>query len=189
MPLLCKFKIQKRSMKIFIGLLSLIFVVAGCTKSNSLTNFDMDFTSTVTIPASSTIGLPISLDTPPVESNSESEFESNNTRKDLIESIKLEVLTLTITSPSTGNFDFLKSISIYISADGLSEKLVASKTDIQDGVGKSIALVVQDQELEEFIKKDSFSLRVSTETDKTINKDHDVDIYTKFAVDAKLIGK
>lgn len=175
-------------MKAFIAIFSLILLFTGCGKENSLTDFKMDFTSSVTIPSSSTIGLPFSLDTPPVESNSESEFESNDTRKDLITSIKLEELTLTITSPSSGNFDFLKSITIYIEAEGLTEKLVATKTDIQDGVGKFVSLTVQGQELQEFIKKDNFSLRLSTETDKTINQDHKIDIYSKFKVNANLIG-
>ena len=71
-------------MKYFF-LLFIAVLVTNCSEVDKLTKFDMDYNSSVTIQSTTGINLPFNLRTPPVETSSESEFESNNTRKDLIE--------------------------------------------------------------------------------------------------------
>jgi len=119
---------------------------------------------------------------------SESTFESNDTRKDLIESIKLKTIKLTIDTPQDGDFNFLKEIHVYINAEDLEEVEIANAFDLEDTNSKTITLEVTDQELKEFIKKDTFSLRVKTVTDETISETHDITIDTKFRVDAEILG-
>lgn len=176
-------KIMRR---LFPFAIALILLSTGCEKVEDLTKFDIEYNSVVEIPSSTPLGDLMNLYTPPVESNSESKFESNDTRKDLIEEIILTDLTLTINSPQNGNFDFLESIFIYINADGLDELEVASKQNIQDGSGKTLTLTTSNEDLQAFIKQDSFTLRVRTVTDQTMNQNHEINVQTVFAVDAKL---
>ena len=175
-------------MKKLLAVFVLFIVFSGCSVVDELTKFDIDYNSKVTVPASSGVELPIVMQTPDVETSSESEFESNNTRKDLIEEIQLKRMRLTITSPSGEDFSFLKSIEIYIKADGVDEILIASLSPVPADAGSQIDLETSGADLKEYIKKDSFTLRVKTATDEVIDNDIDIAILSVFAVDASILG-
>jgi hypothetical protein len=166
----------------------LIFSTA-CKKVDKLTQFHIEYNESVTIPSSMGIDLPFDVFTPDVQTNSESTFEVNDTRKDLIEEILLTQLDLSLSSPSSSDFSFLKSIEIYISASGLSEIKIAWKEDIPNNVGKYIELETSTKDLKDYIKKDEFKLRLNTITDELLASDHEIDIHTDFYVDAKILGQ
>ena len=128
--------------------------------------------------------MPIDFFTHPITTNSEAEFESNDTRKDKVEEIKLLKLDLTITAPDGANFDFLKDIYIYIKADGLEEKRIAFKQNIAEGLSM-IQMSIDDVELAEYLKKDAFSLRAETVQDKTLSQDLTVLSEMQFQVKAR----
>lgn len=169
---------------LFIGLMALAF--AGCEKANELTQFNIDFTSAASIPASTSIGLPLDVQTPAIESDASSEFQNNGTNVDLVESIKLTELNLKILTPSDGDFNFLESIKVFITAEGLDEQQIASLSPVPQDTLQTIDLSADDVELLEYLKAEKFQLRVNVITDETIGEDHNVEIYTKFFVDAKL---
>jgi hypothetical protein len=148
----------------------------------------MDYNTSVVIPSSTGINLPINLFTPDIESNAESTFSVNNTRKDLIQEIRLTKLDLKISSPPSASFDFLKSITIFISAEGLPEIEIAAKDNIPDNVGAFLSLDTKDVDLKEYIKKDQFKLRLNTTTDQVITSDYHIDVQLSFFVDAKILG-
>ncbi|GAB1449572.1 hypothetical protein MASR2M44_26010 [Bacteroidota bacterium] len=160
----------------------------SCKKASELTQFDMDYESKVSIPSSVGVNLPVNFPTPDITSNSESQFSGKNTSKDLIDKIALKSIKLSITTPESGNFDFLKSIEVYLKADGLDPVMIASKTSIPDGLGKVLELETSGADIKEFIKKDKFKLDVKTVTDKLITQDHELKINAVFFVDAKILG-
>ncbi len=163
-------------------------VVPGCKKLHELTQFNMDYDSDYTYSAGLPINLPVTLNSPDVTTNSEQEFAINDTRKDLIESIKATQLKLTISSPVGKTFSFLKEVRIYILADGLPETEVAEKLAIDNTVGGELPLTVFDVELKDYIKADKFKLKVVSTTDEILTGDVQVHIYTNFFVDAKILG-
>ena len=168
----------------------LLFLTLGfssCKKLNKLTQFDIIYDSNFIIPSSTGINLPTNIITPDFPTNSESKFSVNDTRKDLIESIILKELTLTIQSPSNGNFNFLKTIRIFISAEGLDEILIAYKENMGNTNSTSISLELSCNDLQEYIKKDEFDVRVETITDEILSPDHEVSMHSVYFVDAKLI--
>jgi hypothetical protein len=59
---------------------------------------------------------------------------------------------------------------------------------IPENGARSLTLDIENVELEEYIKKDSYRLRTETTTDQTIESDHEIEIYTKFKVDAEILG-
>ncbi|MRI01861.1 hypothetical protein GH721_15065 [Kriegella sp. EG-1] len=174
-------------MRSFTALIILVLLASSCDKLDELTKFNIDYETEVTIPASTGISLPFDVFTPDTETNSESKFDSNDTRKDLIESIKLTKLQLNITSPEDTDFSFLESIEVYINADGLDEILIANKEEVSETVS-ILDLDVTDVELKEYIKKDSYSLRLNTVTDETLGQDHEIHVNSTFYVDAKILG-
>lgn len=167
-------------------LLIITVVLFGC--KNKLTQFNLDENFQATIPASSPIDLPFTVNTPEQTTNSEAEFESNDTRKDKIEQIVLEELTITITSPQGEDFSFLNSLELYLSSTVHSEEKVAFLNDISDDIGSEITCDIVGQDLQKFVKDDKIKIRLVTVTDEVITQDIDVNIYTNFFVDAKLIN-
>lgn len=172
-------------MKKAILLFTTLLLLGSCKKK--LTQFYVDYTSTVVIQSTVGQALPFSVLTPEITTNSEAEFESNNTNKDHIESILLKDLILTINSPQGQTFSFLNSVEIYISSPNQAEKKVAFKDNIPANVGSSFACDIVDLDLQSFIKDDKFTIRVKTVTDETIAQDVHIDVYSNFFVDAKLI--
>lgn len=163
-------------------------LATSCKKLHELTQFHMDYESDYTYNAGVPVNLPVTLNSPDVTTNSEQEFAINDTRKDLIESIKATELKLTVTSPAGKTFSFLKEVRIYISADGLPETEVAEKLNIDNTVGSELPLTTFDVELKEYIKADKFKLKVVSTTDEVLTGNVQVHIYTNFFVDAKILG-
>lgn len=176
-------------MKNIIGILTvLILTLTACEAIDKLTQFEMDYDETVVISSPLLFNLPIDIFTPDMETDSESEFAINNTNKDLIEQIILKKLIINHTAPSNGDFSFLKSIEVFLSAEGLPEIKIAWKNDIPSDIGKEIILDTSGDDLQEYIKKDDFKLRLNNVTDETFSGDQTIDIHTTFFVDAEILG-
>ena len=178
----------RKSMKTFALVILVMSVFVSCKEIEKLTEFNMNYDSSVTIESGTGLTSPLKLFTPDIETNSESEFAVNDTRKDMVEEIKLTKLDLTITSPEAQTFSFLKSISVFISAEGLSEVEIASQDNIPENIGSLLSLETTDQDLKEYIKKDKFVLRVKSVTDEVMSQDVDIDIASQFFVNAKVLG-
>lgn len=175
-------------MKNFVWLLLGFLIITSCKELDKLTQFTMDYDSSITI--ESTVGIVDipAIFTPDVETKSEAAFEINDTRKDLVEEIKLTQLKMTITAPDGQTFSFLDKITVSIMAEELEEIVVAELDEIPDTIGDEINLEVTNSDLQEYIKKDEFKLKVETVTDQTISKDIDIDIQSVFFVNAKILG-
>lgn len=167
----------------------IILLAFGCKEVDKLTQFEMEYEESITIESSSVLNLPFNLFTPDMTTNSESTFAINDTRKDLIEEILLTDLSLDINSPSDGDFRFLESVQVFINAEGLAEIEIASLNPVPDNVGPSIELETSENDLKEYIKKDKFNLRVNTVTDEFLDEDYDIQVKSKFFVDAKILGQ
>lgn len=175
-------------MKILSLAFASLFLLGSCQKIDQLTQFDLSFDETAVIPSLIGLNLPLNIPTPNISTNAESTLEMNNTHKDMVESVRLKTLQLTLTNPVNGDFNFLKSIQIYMSADGLDEILVASLTDIPSNVGNTLTLTPIDVELMEYVLLDQVDLRVKTVTDELITTAHQINIHSVFRVDAKILG-
>lgn len=165
-----------------------VVLFTGCDKARELTIFEISTTSEVVVPATAGVNLPINLITPDVETNASSTFDNNNTRADLIEEIYLSSSELTITSPDSADFDFLKSIQIYISASNLPEVLIAERQDLPNGMGKNIPLNVQDEDLTEYMKQSEIDIRTRIVTDEIPGYEIHINIDNIFIVDAEILG-
>jgi hypothetical protein len=174
--------------KNFVFILFVAFLLTSCDTLSKLTQFEMPFTASVTIPKSTPINLPFNLPTPDIETNSATFFSSKNISTDLIDKITLKKLELSVTSPANGNFSFLKTIEIYMSADGLEDVKVASLENISNNAAMPLQLTVDTLNLKPYILKDKFGLKVKATTDELITTDYSVDVKTTFFVDAKIAG-
>ncbi len=172
----------------YAGVLLGFLTLTGCSKLDELTQFHMDYEQSVVIPSSTGVALPFSVSTPDTQTDSESEFSVNDTRKDLIEEIKITALRLELSSPEGADFSFLESIEVYISAEGLDEVKIAWNDAVPTDAGSTLTLETSDVDLQEYIKKDSFTLRLSTVTDETLATAHEINVFSTFFVDARILG-
>lgn len=155
----------------FIGIATILAVsLFSCEQLEDLLTFTISDNTTFTIEGVAGAPTPVNVPTPEITSNSSQEFENNNTRADLVKSIKLKELTLTIQSPEDFTFSFLKSLDIFISADGVEETRLAYKEDIPEE-NTSIELETTEEKLDAYIKKDSYSLRFEAVTREAFSGD------------------
>ena len=171
-----------------VVLLAILISLSACKELDELTQFTMDFNNKVTIPANTVINTPISISVPDISTNSASTFSGNNTNAGAIEEIKLQQMQLSIVSPAGSNFNFFKSVEVFMQAEGLPEVAVASETNVADGL-TLLGLNTSDANLKEYITKDKFSIRFSTTTDEAITQDHEINVKTVFFIDAKILGQ
>lgn len=173
----------------YIIYLSLILALTSCKKQfEGLTNFTMEFSSQAKVESSVGINLPFNISTPPIETNAEAKFSTENTRTDLVEEIFIESLTIEITSPNSADFSFLENIKISLSADGETDLQVGWKTPVPSSAGATLELDVTPDDLQRFIVKDEFKLKIEVTTDELLAQDHYFDVKSSFKVKAKLLN-
>lgn len=176
-------KVMYKNLNIF-SFIVLFFLLFGC--KDGLVNFNIDFTQETTIPASTPINTPIDILTPETTTNTEQELEVRDSRKNLVEHVFLEVLTIEITSPENQNFNFLKEMEIFINSENNNEERIAFIKDIPEG-SKKLECEVLDIDLQKYLLEDQFKLRVKTVTNQLITQDVDIEIFTEFNISAKVI--
>ena len=161
----------------------------GCKEIDKLTQFQMDYDASITIDAATDLTVPFEIGTPDIPTYSVSTFAANETRKELVEEIKLTKLDLYLDSPEKSDLGFLKSIEVFIQAEGQEETRVAWADEVPDAVADYLSLNVSNTDLKEYIKLDNFSLQVITVTDEMITTDHEIKVEATFFVDAKILGQ
>jgi hypothetical protein len=169
---------------------ALLFSLGACEVIDKLTQFDIPYTTTFTIPATplSGLGLPIDLATPPLRNDNEQKYKAYNTASNMLEEVSLKELELTILTPAGEDFSFLEEAEIFIKADGLPEIAIASKNPVPATTDGKLVFDVSGANLKEYIQAQEFTLRVSTVLDEVISADHEIEVRAIFAVDAKVLG-
>jgi hypothetical protein len=170
-----------------IFLVSLLLFSVSCEEADDLTKFDIEYEEPFTVPATLGIDTPISIPTPDITTDYEEKFSGNDTKKDLVEKIFMKELVLSIKSPQEADLSFLKSLTIYINAEGMEETEIASRESISNDIGSTLEMETSGVDLKEYIFKDSFNLRTKVTTDETISEDHEINAAMVFTVDAGLL--
>lgn len=174
--------------KILIFISVIVLTHGSCKEIEQLTHFYMDFTSNITVESTFIIDVPFDVWTPNISTFSDEVFKKNNTNSNMVEEIVLKEMKMNITSPESQSFDFLKSIEIYISAEGFEEEKIAWHNDIPQTGLSSINLETSDDDLKEYIKKDGYKLRTRVVTRQVISESTDIEIISTFFVDAQILG-
>lgn len=144
----------------------------GCDKIKDLTNITKELEYGAAIEVPGVPGLPdtvtklppggVSGDFPTFKeaTNSEQTMKEYNTNADLVTSVNLTKLNLTMNAPEGQTFDYVDTLRVYITATGMSEKLLGYKYGIPKGQ-KSVDLDREDVNIKEYFLKDSIGFRVN----------------------------
>jgi hypothetical protein len=175
-------------MKLLFSFSAVLLLLAtfSCKEVDKLLTFYIEDEQSITVPAQTTNGFPlgalIPLSPVAVNTNSETEFENNDTRTDLVKNVKLDKLTLTLTDPNQ-NFDFLKDVEIFISTDSNDELKVAYLYDIPTGKNQ-LELIPTGENLDKYVKASSYKIRTAARLRKAITNDVVIRAGMRFKVTA-----
>ena len=162
------------------------FCLTACEKVDKLLTFYIEDEQTIEIPSQFTNGFPlgalIPLSPVAVNTNSEAEFENNETHADLVKDVSLDNLKLTLADPNQ-NFDFLKDIEIFISNDQNEELRIAFYNDIPLGQN-AIELNSTNAKLDKYIKAPSYKIITKARLRKAIANDITIKANMRFKVTA-----
>jgi hypothetical protein len=175
-------KLTKTGSALAISLL--IFFIA-CKKIEQLLTFYISNETSVTIPSTTPVNLPVDVGTPDVTSNSSQEFKNNNANVNLVKDIKLNNLMMTITDPQNQTFGFLKSVHLYISTDSANEIELAYLDSIP-AAATSISLLTTQLPLDSYVKSATYKLRTQAVCRQLLTQNSTIDIKLKFKVTANL---
>ena len=114
------------------------------------------------------------------------ELENQGYTEDQIDSVHLETLTLTVSAPAGGDFDFLESIAFFVEADGEERVEIARLEPVPEGATE-LDVPVADVELLPYVVAESMT--VTTEAmGAAPDDDTTVDAHLVFDVDVNVSG-
>lgn len=102
---------------------------SGCGKIDELTKFKHEKNQTIEIPSFIGIDVPFEIEIRELGFTFTKNYSLEGYKKHFVEHARLSALEVSVLSPSSGDFSFLESTIIYISADGLPELEIARKND------------------------------------------------------------
>ena len=170
-------------------ILALIIIFSGCKIIDELTHFDIDYNYTFTLPAFGGINLDnLNIESNDVENDTESTFEINDTRKDLVERATLKKFNVTILEPTDATFIFINKVEIFVKTDELEEKLIAWKDNISNDIGNYLELETTSSDLKKYLTSDAIRVRLKTTSSQPLTEDLLLDLRSTVEVDAKILG-
>ncbi len=100
----------------------------------------------------------------------------------------LEDNTSVIIPSSTGiNLPFSVGAPDMTNSFEIAEKRIAYKLDIDNTIGSTLTCDISEENLADYVKADNFSLKVEVVTDELFSQDVEINIFSQYFVDAKLI--
>lgn len=158
-------------MRTGIYLLCITLFLFSCAKEKENSTFSYDFESEFTFPATSTVNIATSRYSGNLNTNSEDKFADNDTRAELVQYINADDISLGLVSPSSESFDFAKNIKVFIDAEGVDEKLIASFNDIPEEASRALDLNVVASDFQEYLKAEQIVFRINIENRRTVPQD------------------
>jgi len=145
----------------------IIAVTLSCNKIKQLTNINIDipYSQQVTVPqiSDTSIALPsggysIAFPSFAIPTNSQQYIDSYHTSSDKILRVNLNTLSMSIVG--TGNFNFLDSLQLYVSGQGLQPQLIAYSYNIPKGLDSLSLDTVSNVNLKQYFLLDTMYVQI-----------------------------
>lgn len=160
---------MKKTIPLFIAA---VVLLAGCATVQSIIKSTFPYTATILIPASSKSNEKIS------SSSSASSFDEifgNQDGTSYIKEVRIASAKLTASNPAAKSMGMFKSVKLFISSGKSGEVMVASRNDVQENIGSSLVLDIDNSRfLDDYIKGSNLRVRIeyvlrnSTTTDVSV---------------------
>jgi hypothetical protein len=167
---------------LFLFPVAVLLIAIGCKKIDQLLTFYIEDTQNIRVAGNSVVGL-IPVAPVAVTTRSEEKFKNEDTRAELVKDVSLNKLTLTITDPNNENFDFLESVTLYISTEQSDWVALASLSPVPQGQ-KVIELKPSGAKLDKYLKASSYTLTTEARVKRGVAQDITMRADSRFKVTA-----
>ncbi len=175
-------------LKLIILLILFTLLFTNCKLIDGWTQFEVDYSSTVTLPQDLDINKSEDVYPSAIEADLKAKVENEGSSMDKIESVELTDLNLNITSPTGKDFKFSNSVALYMNAEGLDEIKVAWLDNVPATIGDALSLSTSSADLTDYLVEEVVTLRLNTVLNQGITQDYQIGIDVTFLVDAKILG-
>jgi hypothetical protein len=150
--------------------------LVSCSTVQSIVQNTFPYNATVLVSSGVPANQEVSSST--TASNVQSWFGGNNNAQ--IKDVRILDAKVTVVSPSNASLSNFKSFKIYISSDGTSEKLVASRSDFTNA-GSSLNLDIRDSGyLDNVVKSNNLKVRTVYELKNSSTSDMNLRVSLNF---------
>ncbi|CAA7195677.1 hypothetical protein [Chryseobacterium potabilaquae] len=162
--------------KIFSAVVGASVALVSCGTVQSLVQNTFPYTANVLI----STGVPTNkeVSSTATASNVQTWFGGNNNAK--IKDVRISEAKISVVSPSKGNLSALKSIKVYISSDGTSERLVASRSNISTNASNLNLDLENSGFLDAVVKSTGLTVRTVYELKNQTSSDMNIKVALNF---------
>ena len=182
---------MNRKFFLFVGVICVTF--SSCQKDEipedipyEITRFVIHEPINFTISSLIGVNLPFQIPFADISLDFSSTSENTNPHIGLIRNITLRNFICRITSPQDQTFNFLKDIEVYISTDVLPEIKLAHHYNVDNSIGSVLPLVSEGGDLDDYLKSESFDMRLNLVADQLIFTD--LVIEGEWVLDVELVN-
>jgi hypothetical protein len=173
-------------MKKFLILFMASLAVVACDDLNELAQFDVDYSTDVTMGMVTAADSVISSTSDTVKID-ESTMEANSTTLDKIDEAALTQLSVRIKDPAGANFNFLKNGTVHIQGEGMDEEEIASIDDVPMDYDGTLEIPVTGIDLAKHVKTGSFVFRVEGNTRELTTQEYVLEVMATFTIQSNII--
>ena len=169
------------------SLIILLLTISSCGKVGNITFYE-SFNESATIPAFTVSNaMTDSVTTPDIPTNVEAQLQANNTSSNLVQSVKLQTMTLTITAPPGQTFADLQDIQIFILTDSIAPTEIAHQYNIST-TSDTLNMTIDNTELKTYLLTNSFKLKFILTSNKGTTQTTTLNVYMKVQFIANLLS-
>lgn len=179
--------IQRKSILHYLGIFALLLVlmsVSSCNKVGKAAKFDLEYDVSFTLQDTCQIGIEYDFFAN-TGTKSQDTFALEQTNNDLVKTIRMTELKLSLTAPNGYDFQPLDTVKVYMSAPGYTNTLIADKTNIFQFATDLEFDDFLDTDYKFFVFKDELLFNLKVTFDDALTTDLIVNLHCKFHVDAE----
>ena len=168
--------------KLLLVAVALLWINAGCNMVKSMVKSTIPYTSELTIPSSSEVGVTQSVIS--TANSFDQYFAVKGIAIGKVSEVSVISATLQSTKPADYNLGNLAWVKLYVSkADGKNEVLVASRTDISATTGNTLILdAISTQFIDQYVREKDIKIRLAYQLRNKLTTD--VGVYLMLGMNA-----
>jgi hypothetical protein len=167
-----------------LGLLML--ALCSCKNAGDVTFYE-SFNESFSVPALTLAGATDTFSTPSIPNDLDSLMKANNTSANLVQSVKLQAMTLTITAPAGQNFSYLKSVQVFILTDSLPAVEIANQYTIS-GTSDTLNMNADNAQLKPYLLSSNFQIKFLVTNNQATTAAQTVNAYLRFQFVANILA-
>lgn len=172
--------------KVAIPVLAILLSLFSCGALKHVTFYE-NFNETATVPQLKLTNATDTFVTPSFPTNIESQLQANNTSPNLVQSVELQTMTLSITTPPGQNFGFLQDVRVFILTDSLPAVEIANKYNISS-TNDTLNMNVDDVQLKPYLLSNSFQMKFITTNSTATTATMTLNVFLRFQFQANLLA-